>query len=234
MDNDSGYGTPSPVPTAVLPVNFQSPVLPSVSTPVPKRSLLDKDAVSILNAWYQENHQCPYPCNDTIADLSGQTKLTPEQIKSWFSNRRNRSSRQHHQDHSCKNHVLTPSGKCQSKRQANNLPLSSEAIKIMNTWYRENIHCPYIDDAALASLVEQTKLNAGQVRKWFANRRMRSKNTYKQTGAMNALKYYGMKRQQQKQQQEIQQKFEKEYLSELSNIRIDSVCSLVVNTKTES
>ncbi len=238
QDTDSGYGTPSPVPIFVLPISYQSPVPISdkdSSAWVGKRTLLGKEAVAILNNWYEGNMQCPYPSPDTITRLAEQAKLSVEQVKHWFNNRRNRSSNRVHQEHSCENHILLPSGRChrKSKRQANNHPLSTDAVKIMNNWYLANITHPYPDDNTIASLVEQTMLNPGQIRKWFANRRMRSRNTYKQTGGMNPLVYYGKKRQQRRQQKQ-QHMVGKEQLNERSEIKIDSVCSLVVHTKTES
>ncbi len=238
QDTDSGYGTPSPVPIFVLPISYQSPVPISdkdSSAWVGKRTLLGKEAVAILNDWYEGNMQCPYPSPDTITRLAEQAKLSVEQVKHWFNNRRNRSSNRVHQEHSCENHILLPSGRChrKSKRQANNHPLSTEAVQIMNNWYLANITRPYPDDNTIASLVEQTLLNPGQIRKWFANRRMRSRNTYKQTGGMNPLVYYGKKRQQRRQQKQ-QHMVGREPLNESSEIKIDSVCSLVVHTKTES
>ena len=51
------------------------------------RSNFSEAAKNILRSFYSKN---PYPEKNDVSDLAGRAKLTPKQIRVWFSNKRNR------------------------------------------------------------------------------------------------------------------------------------------------
>ena len=56
-----------------------------------KSRLLPKHAVKILESWYQENLENPYPSRDVTLSMAAEGGITVEQIRKWFANKRNRS-----------------------------------------------------------------------------------------------------------------------------------------------
>ena len=54
-----------------------------------KRSLpLNKKATAIMEKWYENNQEHPYPSYDTAQSMAQSGGITSEQVKKWFSNRR--------------------------------------------------------------------------------------------------------------------------------------------------
>jgi len=53
------------------------------------KSRFSEAAKSILKSFYSNN---PYPEKNDVTDLAHQVKLTPKQIRVWFSNKRNREN----------------------------------------------------------------------------------------------------------------------------------------------
>ena len=61
----------------------------SVTAPTNKtRSRLTATAISIMERWYQQNEEHPYPNQDTTQLLATSGNISPEQVKKWFANRR--------------------------------------------------------------------------------------------------------------------------------------------------
>lgn len=59
---------------------------------IPKpRPHLSKSAVRLMEKWYSENTDHPYPDNTTIELLANTGNIGIEQVKKWFANKRNRS-----------------------------------------------------------------------------------------------------------------------------------------------
>lgn len=56
-----------------------------------KSRLLPKHAVKILESWYQENLENPYPSREVTLSMASDGGITVEQIRKWFANKRNRS-----------------------------------------------------------------------------------------------------------------------------------------------
>lgn len=54
-------------------------------------------------------------------------------------------------------------------------------VDILNKWFYENQSYPYPDENMTNVLAKEAKISAKQVRKWFANKRVRSNKCYKQT-----------------------------------------------------
>ena len=67
----------------------QSPKTPSnTQTNKTRRSRLTVTAISIMERWYQQNEEHPYPNQDTTQLLATSGNISPEQVKKWFANRR--------------------------------------------------------------------------------------------------------------------------------------------------
>lgn len=54
-------------------------------------------------------------------------------------------------------------------------------VDILNKWFNENQEYPYPDDNMTNILAKEANISAKQVRKWFANKRVRSNKCFKQT-----------------------------------------------------
>lgn len=54
-------------------------------------------------------------------------------------------------------------------------------VDILNKWFVENQEYPYPDEYMTNVLAKAANISAKQVRKWFANKRVRSNKCYKQT-----------------------------------------------------
>ncbi len=57
-----------------------------------KGKALNKVAVDIMNKWYEQNLQHPYPSTDTAEVIAQKGNITAEQVKKWFANKRMRTA----------------------------------------------------------------------------------------------------------------------------------------------
>ena len=67
---------------------------------------------------------------------------------------------------------------------------------MLETWYAANIRHPYPDDVTTAALATGGGISVKQVRKWLANRRVRSCNTLPYNGAVHPRRLRRLRRQQ--------------------------------------
>jgi len=56
-----------------------------------------------------------------------------------------------------------------------------KVVDVLNKWFFENQEYPYPDDNMTNFLAKEANISAKQVRKWFANKRVRSNKCFKQT-----------------------------------------------------
>lgn len=56
-----------------------------------KSRLLPKHAVKVMQIWYEENLDNPYPSREVTLSIATEGAVTVEQIRKWFANKRNRS-----------------------------------------------------------------------------------------------------------------------------------------------
>ena len=56
------------------------------------RPLLSRNAIRVMEAWYERNLEHPYPVHDDIVAIAEKGAITTEQVKKWFANKRNRSN----------------------------------------------------------------------------------------------------------------------------------------------
>lgn len=56
------------------------------------RSLLSKPAVRLMEQWYRQHSDHPYPNSFEVDFLAREGSISTEQVKKWFANKRNRSA----------------------------------------------------------------------------------------------------------------------------------------------
>lgn len=71
----------------------------------------------------------------------------------------------------------TPKPKRKTALEHHKTKISSVATSIMNTWYESHEEHPYPDHDTCIALAKAGYVQVEQVKKWFANKRMRSSNT---------------------------------------------------------
>lgn len=79
-----------------------------------------------------------------------------------------------------------PAGHYQRQKKTKPPPLNKVAIRIMTNWYERNIHHPYPCNDSAEIMAKAGNITAEQVKKWFANKRMRNANTKPQRAAAAA------------------------------------------------
>jgi hypothetical protein len=57
--------------------------------------------------------------------------------------------------------------------------LGSRAVAVLNHWFQSNREYPYPDDERTDQLANEAGITQKQVKKWFANKRVRSQMCYK-------------------------------------------------------
>ena len=158
--------------------------------------MLTLEATEVLNTWYNNNVQYPYPNDVQVAQLSQLTGITARQVKKWMANKRVRcfntlsiTGNQHPIKYKYqgkgRKRKAEPIEKenCDSTtsdKRPNYTMLHETAKQILNQWYEDHIHNPYPTDLEKQQLANQCAINAGQVKSWFANKRNRTNNTKRQ------------------------------------------------------
>lgn len=72
--------------------------------------------------------------------------------------------------------------------------LSSKAVQLMERWYQENVHHPYPSDEVVSYFAEHGNITKTQVRKWMANKRVRSNNTLSFNGTIHPKRLQRLKK----------------------------------------
>lgn len=71
-------------------------------------------------------------------------------------------------------------GSSSSSARANRF-FPDQVVDILNRWFVQNADYPYPDEHMTNVLAKEANISAKQVRKWFANKRVRSNKCFKQT-----------------------------------------------------
>lgn len=74
--------------------------------------------------------------------------------------------------------------------------LSPDAVSLLETWYYNNIQHPYPDETQVLNLSGEAKISIVQVRKWMANKRVRSYNTLAFNGSVHPKRLQRLQREQ--------------------------------------
>ncbi|XP_074661074.1 uncharacterized protein LOC141913719 [Tubulanus polymorphus] len=71
----------------------------SSSTRRAPNTALPAKAVQLMNDWYEKNLQNPYPKRETVINMAEEGNISVNQVRSWFSNKRNRSNNTRAKNH---------------------------------------------------------------------------------------------------------------------------------------
>lgn len=74
----------------LLPFSYKTEKTKSKKT-VSKKQQLSEHAVGIMNEWFEDHLNNPYPTSEEKERLAALGKITVKQVTAWFSNRRNRT-----------------------------------------------------------------------------------------------------------------------------------------------
>ncbi len=74
--------------------------------------------------------------------------------------------------------------------------LSRRSVQLMEVWYQLNFDHPYPNDAAVHQLAKDGNITITQIKKWMANKRVRSFNTLSFNGSVHPKKLRRLHRQQ--------------------------------------
>ena len=174
-----------------------------------KRKFLNQDAVNVLQAWYDQNQDHPYPDDETVDDLAKQANINSSQVKKWMANKRVRSSNTLAFNGSI--HPKKIQKLIQLKEIAESMPppqpqplmtsspaqaakatsgkknkrlLDPRAVEFMTQWYNDHIMYPYPTEEEKLQIADSCALSVSQVTCWFANKRNRSHHSRKNSMLM--------------------------------------------------
>jgi hypothetical protein len=173
---DSGYFSSSPSHT---PENNR--------TELKSRKLLNPKAVQLMEQWYLENYDHPYPNLESIERLAAEGEIRVTQVKKWMANKRVRSNNTLSYNQS----VHPKRMKSMEKKKSRHVPypvmdsseteehtrfstLGHKATTILNHWFKQHEHHPYPNFLEKEKLAKQTGLTLTQVNYWFTNKRRRT------------------------------------------------------------
>ncbi|AYV82866.1 MAG: homeobox protein 4 [Hyperionvirus sp.] len=119
-----------------------------------RSSNYDRHHNKILEAWFDENSEGPYPTLRQKKELANDTGLTLKQVNTWFTNTRKR---------------LKTRRSGTVRRQY----FSEDQINILRNWGLNNWKYPYPTPKEKERMADEAKLTYDQVQHWFINWRMR-------------------------------------------------------------
>ena len=122
--------------------------------------------LTIVNQYYDMQHHA------LIDNIDLQVRCLRYQFSASASTAKSESNN--------KENVTQPAkreAKAIKQRRGKPKPLNDQAVRIMTNWYERHIEHPYPSVSAAEVLVKNGNITVEQVKKWFANKRMRSANT---------------------------------------------------------
>ena len=217
---DSGYISDSPVDMTtsddVTNITMNSPYLGN-------RKYLNPQAIDVMELWYQDNQQHPYPSIPDLNKLAHDGHITVAQVRKWMANKRMRSSnttsrkpgeafvrRQRSvREVSCSRAVVSSScSDTADQSRVDHYPrhFTPRVTAILNSWFEKNRSSPYPSEEEKEQLARDTELTVKQIRYWFANKRTRT------------LKKHNISKDSQDQRQEQLQQFRQQSVQFLSQL----------------
>ncbi|XP_050390430.2 uncharacterized protein LOC126809721 [Patella vulgata] len=185
---------------------------PTTSTPITslrQSGFASRDASSSTNSTFNEINSAPRPADaqshSSSASLSEgfpSTSTSSMSISSSSSASSNSSINSATSSISSLNSasasIITSPETNSSKESIEETPvtrsrtgrlLSPETIRMLSNWYDAHMTYPYPNDEDVEELATRGGITHGQVRKWLANKRVRSFNTLSITGNDHPIKY---------------------------------------------
>ena len=81
QSNDSAYHSDSSTPSPAA----------KIATPTKGTRLFSAEVIRILDHWYHQHFDHPYPTQSDVHELARKCSLRPDQVRKWLANKRNRS-----------------------------------------------------------------------------------------------------------------------------------------------
>ena len=81
QSNDSAYHSDMSTPSPVA----------KTATPTKGPRLFSADVIRVLDHWYHQHFDHPYPTLHDVHELARKCNLRPDQVRKWLANKRNRS-----------------------------------------------------------------------------------------------------------------------------------------------
>ena len=149
------------------------------------RKYLNPQAIDLMELWYQDNQQHPYPSILDLNKLAHDGHVAVAQVRKWMANKRMRSSNTTSRKpgevfvrrHSCSRAVV-PSSCSDTADQScvDHYPrhFTPRVTAVLNNWFEKNKSSPYPSEEEKEQLARDTTLTLKQIRYWFANKRTRT------------------------------------------------------------
>ena len=155
------------------------------------RKYLNPQAIDLMEFWYQDNQQHPYPSILDLNKLAHDEHITVAQVRKWMSNKRMRSSsttsRKPGEDFvrrerrvrevSCSRAVVSSScSDTADQGRVDHYPrhFTPRVTSIFNSWFEKNRSSPYPSEDVKEQLARKTRLTVKQIRYWCSNKRTRA------------------------------------------------------------
>ena len=100
----------------------------------------------------------------------------------------NSSPNSSYESNSAGEHNMSPTDDYSSQRGHKRKFHSASAVCVLSKWYDENLDHPYPDEATVEQLAVEGHITGSQVKKWMANKRVRSCNTLAFNGSIHPKK----------------------------------------------
>ena len=217
---DSGYISASPVDITTSDDITKSTMN---SLYLGNRKYLNPQAIDLMELWYRDNQQHPYPSIPDLNKLAHDGHITVAQVRKWMANKRMRSSNTtsrkpgqasvHRQERvrevSCSRAVVSSScSDTADQSHVDHYPrhFTPRVTAILNSWFEKNRSSPYPSEEEREQLARHTKKTVKQIRYWFANKRTRT------------LKKHNINKDSQDQRQEQLQQFRQQSVQFLSQL----------------
>ena len=155
-----------------------------------KRVCFTSHATKILEIWYSNNKDYPYPMEDEIKQMAEDAKIETFQVAKWFYNKRTRTKntkttngamdprtkRKKMLDKEAKENPAA-AARGAAERKSGQYFLNKETVKALQQWYSDNKENPYPTPEEKKRLALDNDIKVSQVTIWFANSRMRKRKT---------------------------------------------------------
>ena len=155
-----------------------------------KRVFFTSHAIKILEIWYSNNKDYPYPTEDEIQQMVEDAKIETSQVTKWFYNKRTRAKntktangamdprtkRKKMLDKEAKENPAAAARRA-AERKSGRYFLNKETVNALQQWYNDHKEHPYPTPEEKKRLALDNNIKVSQVTCWFANSRMRKRKT---------------------------------------------------------
>jgi hypothetical protein len=154
------------------------------------RKTISPEVIEIMQEWYNQNFDHPYPSDETVRDLASRGGITVTQVKKWFANKRVRSFNtlsfngsvhpaRLRQERKRRPATSPESVEGQSKvtKVNSERSLDAKSVDVLSSWYYSHTDNPYPCQEEKLYLANVAGISIQQLNSWFNNKRNRTGNT---------------------------------------------------------